>query len=617
MKKIAGLPFLVLAGLVVLLAGTVIFGALQGNQLNSEPGAEALASGPSQLSSQKGPVAVSDAPATSGAASAAAENEETAQMQEEDTITRITLSQNGSTVKGAGARVSENIIRISQGGSYRLEGTLENGQIYVEAKNSETVELILAGVSITNRSEAAIQVENAGQTMIVLEEGTENSLQSGQTAETSSVDDQVDQKLSGAALYARDNLSITGTGSLQVYGYINNGIHTTNRLRIDDGNITVRAKNNGIKGKDSVEITSGDFSIVSGGDGIKSDDSSGEGYGTVSITGGTFSIQSESDGVQAETVLEISGGEFDVTTANGSENVAFSSETGWGAPDTNWDISGESETSTKSFKSGTELRVTGGRFSVNSRDDAFHSNGTVLISGGDFQIASGDDGIHGDTDLTIESGTIQIRRSYEGIEANRILIRGGEISVYASDDGLNAYGGQGRRGWGGSGKQTDEMPLLHITGGTVRINAEGDGVDSNGDILVEGGLLVVDGPSSSWNGAIDSGTENGGSCVIHGGTVLAIGSSGMAETFDRSSRQPSFRHNLAASFSSGDEIRIADQAGNELYRHSAAKSGNSVVFSSPLLVVGETYLLSVNGERVEITMDSISASSGQRGGWGW
>lgn len=218
----------------------------------------------------------------------------------------------------------------------------------------------------------------------------------------------------------------------------------------------------------------------------------------------------------------------------------------------------EETESKKGFKSGQQLLISGGSFKVDTYGDAFHSNGTVSISGGEFTIRTGDDGIH-------------------------------------------AYGGQHNMG-GGTYKTTEEMPNLQILGGDILINADGDGVDSNGNLMVEGGTVIVNGPSNGGNSALDTGTENGGTCTVSGGTVLALGSSGMAEGFSSESKQCSFMHILNTTFEEGSSIKITDSAGKSLYEYTAVKSGNCVIFSSPDLKKGEKYILSVDGEKVEVTV---------------
>ena len=160
-----------------------------------------------------------------------------------------------------------------------------------------------------------------------------------------------------------------------------------------------------------------------------------------------------------------------------------------------------------------------------------------------------------------------------------------------------------------------EIPNLVIRGGVIHVNAGGDGLDSNGNLSIEGGTVIVDGPEQNMNGALDSGTERGGTLTVSGGTVLALGASGMDETFDSSSQQASFRY-AGLPFAAGDEIRITGGDGNELFAYTAQKSGSSVVFSSPSLAVGDTVILSVGGETAEIQLTETSTGASSGAGWG-
>ncbi|MCD7862554.1 MAG: carbohydrate-binding domain-containing protein [Lachnospiraceae bacterium] len=538
--------------------------------------------------------------------------------------TEIIFSENGITVNGSGASVSGSVVTISDSGTYAVSGSMEDGQIYVDAGGSDEVILLLNGLTLGNEEEPAIYVENAGQTQLYMAEGTVNTIASGTAVEIGAQTEDSDEDLSGGAIYARDDLSISGEGTLIVYGYLNNGIQTTNHLLIDSGTIQVTAVNNGIKGKDSVTITGGTFTVVAGGDGIKSNDTTGENYGIVTISGGTFDIEAYGDGVQAETALAITGGSFEIVSGGGSSEATYSSSENWRVYGSNWDRSDETDVSAKGLKGGTQVTITGGSFTIDSCDDAVHSNGDIVISGGSFEIASGDDGMHGDTSLTINGGTIVITDSYEGLEANQITISGGDITLTAYDDGLNANGGTSSAGGFGRSTSTSsssgtDMPTLRITDGNLVVNAGGDGLDSNGDIIIEGGVTIVNGPTDSQNGAIDSGTESGGTCTISGGTVLALGSSGMAETFSSSSEQCSFMCSMST-FSSGDALTITDADGTVIYQYTVTKSGSSVVFSSPELKQGETYTLTVGSQSAEITLSSTSTttsgSSGMGGGMG-
>lgn len=533
---------------------------------------------------------------------------------------QIILQDDKITVSDNCVIVSNKKVIINTGGTYYISGSLTNGQIYVEAGTDDDILLVLSGVTISNDTEAAIHVENADHTTISLADGTENVITSGTETAITAVDETLEEA-TGAAIYAKDDLNITGNGSLTVYGFINNGIHSSNDLIIDGGNINVTAVNNGIKGKDSMTISAGTFVINSGGDGLKSDDTTGADYGVINILGGDFLVNSQNDGIQAETQLDISGGSFQITTGEGSSSVDHS-ESGfggdWSNSDSDWDIDDESSVSNKGLKSGGTISITGGTFDIDTADDSIHAAGDVIIENGTLSLSSGDDGIHSDTALNISGGNIDITGSYEGLEAVQITIYDGDIDITASDDGMNANGGNGSFGGMTTQSENAEMPNLTIKGGNITVNSGGDGLDSNGNIVIEGGYIIVNGPTNSGNGAIDSGSESGGTCTISGGTILAIGASGMAETFSSNSTQPSFIYNISSGVSAGDVITISDSSGREIFTYTVAKSASSVVFSSADLVIGNTYTLTATGQNYEITLDSVSTgeSGSMNGGMG-
>ena len=322
----------------------------------------------------------------------------------------------------------------------------------------------------------------------------------------------------------------------------------------------------------------------------------------------------------------------------------------------------EESDSSKAIKAGTKITISGGTIVINSSDDAIHSDGDLLISAGTITISTGDDGLHAENELNIENGTIVIETSYEGIEAYFINIYDGDISVTATDDGMNAGGGSDsfsmmggqmpggmnhdnmdsadagssdredsdnintdensieRRGEDANasdGEEVDEsdsedseIQCLAIYGGNIYVNAAGDGLDSNGDLIIYGGNIIVDGPENGANGSLDSGTESGGELIVNGGTVIALGSSGMLETFSDTSEQNSFVVVFDEGYVSGDVITITDPDGNVIYEYTTAKSGTAVTFSSADLVLGQTYTVSINGTTSEeITLDSVSSGS--------
>lgn len=572
----------------------------------------------------------------------------------------ITLSPDGSTSTDASVRIDGQTVTITQAGTYQIAGTLDDGALIVESAENAKITLVLGGVSIRNSTGAAIQIATADDVTIELAEGTTNVLQSGEKVDIATATE--GEEASGGALQSKVDLKIKGKGSLTVLGYLNNGIHCTKDLKIKNGNISVTALGHGIKGKNSVTVSGGTVTVTSGKDGITSDETENEEKGFVTIEDGEIIITSVGDGVSAETTLTVTGGVISIISGGGSANAQQKTDNmrGW------WDFdnsaSDDNSVSCKGLKAGKAMVISGGSITIDAQDDTLHTNGDMTISGGECILSTGDDGAHAALSLTVLDGKITVLTSYEGLEANQITLAGGELDITASDDGINANGGSdgfsgGRGGMGGSfggrrndtnnhsGDMTppdgnapsgnpptmpgqdaadstttddtiDKQPVLLITGGKITVNADGDGLDSNGNLRVEGGDITVNGPSNGGNGAIDIGTENGGAGFIAGGTLIALGTSSMAENFGSTSTQCAFLVTMN-SFGAGETITITDSQGNVLYTGVTVKSANSVVFSSADLVVGETYTVTIGSTSATVTQSStVVGNSNGFGGFG-
>lgn len=465
--------------------------------------------------------------------------EDTSAAYDAASATAIVFSGSTMSIQGSGASAKGSVLTISAAGTYILSGTLTAGQVVVDAGKEDTVRLILNGVSITCANSAPLYAKKAAKTILTLADGTQNALTDG--ASYTFPDAETDEP--SAAVFSKNDLTINGGGTLTVTGQYNNGIASKDVLTITGGTIRVTAAGDGLRGKDGVAIQNGTFTIDAGTDGIKSTNDTDADKGWISLDGGTYSITAANDGVQAETVLQIAAGTYTLKTGGGSANSSTDSKgdarPGWGQ----WSAGGSETTadapSAKGLKAGAGILLTGGVFTVDSSDDAIHSNGSVAISGGEYTLTSGDDGIHADAALTISKGTIRITKSYEGLEGGTIDISGGDIQLKASDDGLNAAGGSdssamnGRPGQNGFSMGGNSSYYVRISGGNLLVDADGDGLDSNGNLYIDGGTILVCGPTGNGNGALDY----DGSCEITGGILVAAGSAGMAEAPGSSSSQ--------------------------------------------------------------------------------
>ncbi len=572
---------------------------------------------------------------------------------DESTATKIQLSDSEIQVDGSGASVEGTTITITKAGTYIITGSISDGQILVDSSEEGYVWLVLNDASITSQDSAGIYIKNADNTLITLPEGTENEVTDGKEYVFEGEDTSLN-----AAIYSKDDLFINGTGSLTVNGNYNHGIQSKDDLVIISGNIVVHSAGDGIVGKDSVVIKEADIVIDAGGDGIKSTNATQD-KGYIYLDNPKITITAANDGIQAETCMVIENGTYNITTGGGSvnastdENGEFNQEWGnWGgrrpkmggemAPPemnngddavggtaftTDNGITGDSDTDTattsdsaKGIKAGVDITMNGGTFTCDTSDDTIHSNNSITINNGSVTMASGDDGIHSDSILTINGGKIEITKSYEGIESANIYVNDGTINLTASDDGFNAAGGSDASAINGRPGQnpfsdTGNYEMV-FNGGTIQVSADGDGLDSNGTIIINGGTILVDGPTSGGNSAVDyeSGLE------INGGTLFAVGSAGMAEAPTGGS-QYSVMINLDTSYQGGTELTVKDSDGNTILTYTPGKGYQTIIFSTPELEKGETYSLYSNGEQsttviISDTVTTSGVSGGMNGGRG-
>lgn len=535
---------------------------------------------------------------------------------EESEAVYVTLSDDGITGETAGVAINGQTVTITEEGTYVFSGTLSEGQIVVDADDAK-VQIVLDNVDITCATNAAVYVKGAEKVFVTLAEGSQNTLRN--TDEYVAIDDNnID-----AVIFSKSDLTLNGTGSLTIESANGHGIVSKDDLKITGGTYDITAAGHALSGKDSVRIADGTFVLTAGKDGIHSENEDNEEKGYIYIADGDFTITSDGDGMDASNIVQIEDGTFDITAGGGAANSLKTHESdmpgvpGGGMPqngerpngedmpemgekpdganmpemgekpdgeimpqDT---TTGESGTSTKGIKAGGGMYLNGGTYQIDSADDSIHSNANITIADGTYTLATGDDGVHADDALIVNGGTITVTESYEGLEGLTVTINDGTIDITASDDGINAAGEK-----------------MELNGGYIHILAGGDGMDSNGNLTINGGEIYIDGPSDNGNSAIDYGDRS--SAYVNGGTLVTIGSSGMAEGMSDSSKQKVLMVKLGEQMEAGDVV-LTDREGNVIVSYTALKSYDCVIISTAEVESGAAYTLTTSGTTTEVTAE--------------
>ncbi|MDL1896313.1 carbohydrate-binding domain-containing protein [Anaerolineae bacterium CFX7] len=489
----------------------------------------------------------------------------------------VPIELNGASIaaNNAGVQVNGATATITAAGTYQLQGKLTDGQIIVDTDDAEPVKLVLNGVNLANSKSAPLFINNAAKAIILLADNSENFISDA----SEYVYENADQDEPNAALFSDTDLTIAGNGTLTVQANFNDGIASKDGLVIDGGNISVTAADDGIRGKDYLVVQNGALTVKAGGDALKADNDEDAAKGYISIENGEFNLTAGGDGMAAESNVTIAAGKFTLTTGGGSGAQL-----------------GEDD-SAKGIKTGAQLVIDGGVFTIDAADDALHSNDALTINNGEITIATGDDAIHADRTLEINAGKIDITQSREGIEGMVITINGGDIQVVSSDDGINAVdpdAGDSNARPGGRNQDFSAYTgqvFLYIHGGNIAVDAAGDGLDANGAIQMTNGLVIVNGPTERMNGAIDFDAAFN----ITGGTLIAAGSSGMAQTAGDSASQNSILVYFGKTLPGGTLIHIQNRAGKNVLTFAPSKDFQSLAFSSPELARGETYTIYAGG----------------------
>ena len=536
---------------------------------------------------------------------------------------RITLTGDGASISGNGAYVYDGNVVISEAGRYVFSGSLEDGSIIVDAHDSSKVWILLDGVEISCSDDACIQVDQADKVFLTLAQDSQNILKSGAEYSDTALSDGTD-----GAIFAHDDLTINGSGSLEVTAQYRHGVSANDDLVITGGNITITAAEDAIHANDSIRIKEAAITVTAGDDGLLTANEVENGY--LYIESGSLDITAAGDGIHTTGDITVAGGEINISS--GDDGIHSDSSV----------FIQDGTILISDCYEGIEaliIDVSGGDVTVVPQDDGFNANGGSSMFG-----TGGMMGGH--------MGGGQMR---EGMTSG--AFEQGQMNEGETNGSQNETGGMGRGGKGGRGRMemegmNGEMPTppdmgsedmagekpaeeetaaevgstqsataaeneetyISISGGTIKIinetGRDADGFDSNGDIKISGGAIYISMLGTGSNCALDYASENGGSAEITGGTIIACGASSMAETFDSTSTQASILYNTSETAEAGTMLTVTDADGSELLSWEVPCSFNSALISCPQMKVGSSYTIQIGDNSEVITLQEVSATAG-------
>ena len=465
------------------------------------------------------------------------------------------ISLDSMTVTGEGIAVDGNIINITSPGDFTVTGSADDAMIYI--KTDGKVKLRLSGMSLSNSSGPAIFFDNVEKGFITVTENTENYISDGTEYE-------YDAK---AAIFSNDDLEIKGNGTLSVTGNYDHGIASDDDIKIENSTLNITAVTDGIHVNNTFEMTGGTLNISAASDGIQAEED-------VIINAGIINIQESEEGIESGTTLTINGGEINIVSTDDGLN------------------------------SGGGNGMGSDGFANTGMPGGMRAERPEQMFGAD--AAGSADGSE-EMPQAPENMPEQPQMPEDGNTPSEGFVPNGEAPERPNEIGGEARTEQGGADTGQSTENVDKS--LYINGGVIRINAQGDGADSNGDFYMTGGELYIDGPSSGGDGAVDC-----GKFVVSGGTVIAVGSSAMAMGPSGESEQNSIMINLDNQLSAGTNIILKNSVGEEIMNYTTKKEFSSIVYTSDTLQVGESYELYADGELLQsIEMTDAQTTVGNRG----
>jgi len=483
-----------------------------------------------------------------------------------------------------GVTVEDGTLTITKAGTYKLSGEYQ-GQIKVETADSDAVRLVLDNANITNSSGAALNVVNADEVILYSASGTTNTISDGADYTATGEDDP------DAVVYSKADLTIAGEGTLKVNGNHEDGIHTSDGLVIASGTLEVNAANTGIKGKDYVDILGGTINVTAQQDGIKSTNDTDEGQGWTRLSNGTVTVNAGDDGFKASRVVEISGGSLTVEQSDEGIEAQY-------------------------------INVSGGDVNVTSADDGMNASLKTSNSESTDSSANTSDAANQQQNNQQQGSLPGGQQSGTSNQQQQGMGQPPAMSG-SSQDGTSQNGttGTGQQGMGqppqggmpgGGGGGTFEVidAAINVSGGHVTVNAEGDGIDSNGVTTLSGGTLIVNGPSQGGNAALDT----NGDLLLNGATVLSGSTADMFEAPSTNSTSGYLKLTNSSGFEQGSTVQVADSSGKVVANYKVTKSNVQLVLvSSSSIVKGQSYTAYTTTSAVDSNAASLASGATELG----
>lgn len=472
----------------------------------------------------------------------------------EKNVYNIALKDNASKSDSKNATIKGNIITINAEGVYVLRGSLSNGQIVINAGDNDKIQLVLDSVNINCNTSASIYCKNAKKLFVTTI--NDSTLSNKEDFENN------DENINGV-IYSKSDLTLNGSKKLTINAIYGNAIAGNDDLAITSGEYDLTSAKHTIKANDSIRIANAKFNLNATKDAIHCENDEVE-KGFIYIESGDFTINAVDDGIQASSAIKI---------CDGTINIQKSKE----------------------GIEGRFIDVAGGRITIVASDDGFNAtdksenNNSEQANNTPPAMPSDDKQQSSDMQTPPDMPTPPNMDNQERPEDMPIDMRDNKEQGQKSD-------------FGGFENGSTDCSLI-ISGGIVNVNASGDGLDSNGIIKITGGETIVYGAENNGNCAFDYQTQ----ATITGGSIIAIGMSGMAEGFSDSSTQYSILYNLDAEGSADDKIELL-KGKTSIISTTAIKKYNSILISSPDISKGK-YTLIVGDTKESIKIKSITYSN--------